>query len=182
MPPAVARDEDSPQPRASPRETCPARLEIRRMTDDGFEVQVFVGEDDARALQEVIDLRMVVFVVEQAVPVEEEVDGKDPAAVHVALRRNGEVVGTARLRVVDGVGKIERVAIDRSRRGLGLGRRVMEAVEWAARDAACLEALLAAQVQVIPFYEKLGYVAEGPVFLDAKIDHRWMRKALRGEM
>jgi len=148
------------------------------MTDDGFKVQVFVGADDPDALQEVIDLRTVVFVIEQAVPVEEEVDGKDPGALHIALRRKGDVVGTARLRIVDGVGKIERVAVDRSRRGLGLGRRVMEAVEAEARAAGCLESLLAAQVEVIPFYEKLGYVAEGPIFLDANIDHRWMKKSL----
>jgi len=148
------------------------------MTDGVLEVQAFIGSDDPQALQEAIDLRMVVFVVEQAVPEEEEVDGEDPAATHVVLRRDGRVVGTARLRVLDDVGKIERVAVDRSLRGFGLGRRVMDAIEAQARAARCAQGLLAAQVQVIPFYEKLGYVAEGPIFLDAGIDHRWMRKGL----
>jgi len=119
-----------------------------------------------------------VFVVEQSVPLDEEVDGLDGGATHTALYADGALVGTARLRVVDGVAKIERVAVDRARRGLGLGRRVMADIEDAARSAGCVEAKLAAQIQVLGFYEDLGYVAEGDVFLDAGIEHRWMRKPL----
>ena len=142
------------------------------------EIDVFVGRDDAARLQEVLALRTVVFVVEQSVPLEEEVDGLDDPATHVAVRVAGALVGTARLRVVDGRGKIERVAVDGRRRGTGLGRVVMAAIEDQARVSGCPEALLAAQIQVLGFYERLGYVAEGPVFLDANIEHRWMRKSL----
>ena len=77
-----------------------------------------------------------------------------------------------------GVAKIERVAVDGSMRGFGLGRRVMDAIEDLARRRDQSVALLAAQVPVLVFYEKIGYVAEGDVFLDAGIEHRWMRKPL----
>lgn len=141
-------------------------------------LSTFVGDDDPSQLAAVIELRSAVFVVEQFVPLDEEVDGLDGAATHVCLRVDGVVAGTARMRLVDALAKIERVAVDRSRRGLGLGVRVMEAIEAVAIGAGCAEAKLAAQVQVLGFYEALGYVAEGPIFLDAAIEHRWMRKPL----
>ncbi len=143
-----------------------------------FDFKTFSGDADPAELAAVLALREAVFVVEQSVPVDEEIDGLDGAARHVSLRLDGDVVGTARLRVVDGVAKIERVAVDRSRRGHGLGRRVMGAIEAAAAEVGCAHARLAAQLRVLEFYEGLGYVAEGDVFLDAGIEHRWMSKPL----
>ena len=145
-----------------------------------FDVQVFIGREAPDRFQAVLDLRIEVFVVEQECPLDEELDGQDDDAVHVALSRDGAVVGTARLRTVqDGaVAKIERVAVKASLRGTGLGRAAMMAVEAQGRAAGCTEALLGGQLQALRFYEGLGYVAEGPVFLDANIEHRWMRKPL----
>lgn len=145
---------------------------------DALTLKIFRGDDDPALLQTVLTLREAVFVVEQHVPYDEEVDGLDGAAEHVAILRDEVAVGTARLRLVNGVAKIERVAVDGSLRGFGLGRRVMEAIEDLARHREQPVALLAAQLPVLPFYSKLGYTAEGDVFLDAGIEHRWMRKTL----
>lgn len=130
----------------------------------------------------VFALRMVVFVEEQAVPPEEELDAYDLTATHFLLRRGGtpgEIVGTARLlNKGDGTGKIGRVAILQAQRGKGLGVQLMRFVEATAKAQGYRRLNLDAQCYAIPFYEKLGYVAEGDIFLDAGIEHRFMSKAL----
>lgn len=138
-------------------------------------------------LADVLPVRHEVFVVEQRVPLDEEVDGLDPVCRHVLLTVDGEAAGTARLREVDGapygwtgsIAKCERVAVRSAHRGLGLGRRVMQAFEREVRARGLPAIVLGAQVQVIGFYEGLGYEVYGPEFLDANIRHRMMRKALR---
>jgi predicted GNAT family N-acyltransferase len=59
-----------------------------------------------------------------------------------------------------------------------LGQILMAAVEQRARNCGLRGSILNAQVDVIPFYEKLGYLAEGEIFEDAGIPHRTMRKQL----
>ncbi|HLK58532.1 MAG TPA: GNAT family N-acetyltransferase [Chthonomonadaceae bacterium] len=131
----------------------------------------------------VFAIRMLVFVEEQAVPPEEELDIYDLTAAHFLVREathtkdTGEIIATARL--VDkgaGLGKIGRVAVLREHRGEGLGALLMRYVEEAARTQGFLQLILEAQLHAIPFYAKLGYVAEGDVYLDAGIEHRLMRK------
>ena len=127
-------------------------------------------------------IRVAVFVDEQNVPPESEPDEFDENALHLLAENaaSGEPVGTAR--VVDkgnGVAKIGRVAVHKSARGRGVGRALMVcALEHASRAGHAVAAL-DAQVQVIPFYERLGFVAEGPVFDDAGIPHRRMHRKLR---
>ena len=125
-------------------------------------------------------LRRVVFIEEQAVPEDEEVDDQDGVAVHFVVEDDGPLPqGTARMRDKGhGVAKAERVAVRRDRRSAGVGRALMGALEAEARLRGQSQVLLAAQDSAIAFYERLGYVAEGPEFLDAGIVHRWMRKAL----
>jgi predicted GNAT family N-acyltransferase len=131
----------------------------------------------------VFAIRMTVFVEEQAVPAEEELDAYDVTAAHFLARRVdptvSEIVGTARL--LDkghGVGKIGRVAVLREYRGQGIGGLIMRRIEHEARSAGYTELILEAQVHALPFYEKLGYIAEGDIFLDCNIEHRLMRKSL----
>ncbi|WP_454729133.1 GNAT family N-acetyltransferase [Cellulosimicrobium protaetiae] len=140
-------------------------------------------------------LRLAVFVDEQGVPVEEEIDDLDTAATttHVLVRdrrQDGAVVGTGRL-LTDpahpGEVHVGRVAVAASARGTGAGAAVMRALEEIAlaEHAAsgldgrrAVRVLLSAQVQAIGFYERLGYVVSGPVYLDAGIDHRDAAKTL----
>lgn len=124
-------------------------------------------------------LRMRVFVDEQGVPPWEEVDDYDETAEHFAALVGGTVAGTARL--VDkgeGIGKVGRVAVEKEFRGLGLGRELMLAVMDFATERH-RKLILDAQLPVMSFYERFGFVAEGPVFLDAGIEHRAMVAMLR---
>ena len=69
---------------------------------------------------------------------------------------------------------IGRVAVLREYRGQGLGRAVMLALHNEASTRGYAGVALGAQLHAIPFYERLGYVARGEVYLDAGIEHRWM--------
>jgi len=130
-------------------------------------------------------IRFEVFVDEQGVPPELEADELDAAALHLLAVNglvnglDGEPVGTAR--VVDkgdGVAKIGRVAVRKAYRGLGVGEALMRRAINAAAARGMTTALLDAQLPVIPFYERLGFVAEGPIFDDAGIPHRRMTRLL----
>ena len=124
-------------------------------------------------------IRREVFVEEQGVPLDEEMDAHDAACRHFLALAAGEAVGTARLRETEaGRVKAERVAVRRSARRSGIGRALMRALEDAARARGHREIVLNAQVPVIAFYERLGYRVEGPEFLEAGIPHRAMRKPL----
>ena len=140
-----------------------------------LEVRVLANAADREAAKA---LRFEVFVDEQAVPPEEEIDRHDDTATHFGAYVDGRLEGCARVVDADGAAKIGRVAVRRSLRGAGLGREVMEQVlAWCAARGF-REAVLDAQCAVIGFYEHLGFVAEGDVFLDAGIEHRKMRRPL----
>jgi predicted GNAT family N-acyltransferase len=130
-------------------------------------------------MQQAFDLRIRVFVHEQAVPLEEEFDGLDEQASHVIIfDEEDQAVGTGRMILRDQVAKMQRITVDASCRGRGVGRQVMMGLESLARDAGARIARLDAQTRVIGFYESLGYFAYGDLHLDANILHRWMDKAL----
>lgn len=124
-------------------------------------------------------LRREVFIVEQGVSVEDEVDGLDPVAIHL-LAVDGEApVGTARLLVKGETGKIGRVCVLPVARGTGLGAAlILKALEVLRDQPGVVSAELGAQSHATGFYEKLGFTVEGAEFLDAGIPHRHMRRPL----
>jgi ElaA protein len=129
-------------------------------------------------LETVLAIRRTVFIEEQGVSVEDEVDGKDPQAIHLLATSNGAPVGTARLLLSGETGKIGRVAVLKEARGAGLGKAlVLFAVEELARRGAA-RAKLGAQTHAVGFYEALGFAAVGPEFIDAGIPHREMVREL----
>jgi len=125
-------------------------------------------------------LRRRVFVDEQGVPADEEVDAHDAGATHWLAWGRDRALGTARARAVDGWAKAERVAVVGAARGAGVGRALMDAVEDWARCAGLRGVVLHAQAGAIPFDRALGYREEGPVFEEAGIPHRVMRRTFRG--
>jgi predicted GNAT family N-acyltransferase len=140
-----------------------------------------VDSDDA--LEDALSVRRDVFINEQGVPKHRELDGMDAEATHFVAYDDGEPIGTARLRRYDGddrpTAKVERVAVVEARRGEGIGRDLMCAVERAAREVGYETLVLHAQVPVVSFYARLGYDAVGGEFEDAGIPHREMTKTLR---
>ena len=115
------------------------------------------------------DIRRIVFCDEQGVSREEEFDGLDDICRHYLVSVDALGVGTARTRVLEaGEIKIERVAVLRAYRGLGLGsalmRRVME-------EAGTAPMVLNAQFRTKSFYKALGFSAVGDIFDEAGIEH-----------
>ena len=118
------------------------------------------------------EIRRSVFIDEQQVPIEEEWDGRDPECRHfLALDATGRALGTARL-LPDG--HIGRVAVLQESRGRGAGLALMQAAIDAARQRGDAQVMLAAQIQALAFYERLGFIAEGETFMEAGIPHRNM--------
>lgn len=124
-------------------------------------------------------LRRAVFVEEQSVPEADEMDDLDGEAIHLlATDEADRPVATARLLIRDGVGKIGRVCVLADRRGTGLGAQLMQAAVDALVARGVREAHLGSQTHAMGFYEKLGFVAEGPVYDDAGIPHRDMVRVI----
>lgn len=124
-------------------------------------------------------LRRIVFIDEQGVSEADEIDDKDGEAIHLLATTDGRPVGTARLLVEGGTGKIGRVCVLREARGTGLGAALIRAgVERFRKVPGVTKVKLGAQVHALGFYERLGFTAYGPVYDDAGIDHRDMVLAL----
>ena len=123
-------------------------------------------------------LRRAVFIHEQGVPVEDEVDGKDPEATHLLANLNGWPVGAARVLPLGDTAKIGRICVLRDHRGKGIGRAIIEACHETARGLGARRAILGAKVPALPFYERLNYRAYGEEFEDAGLPHRMMEISL----
>lgn len=124
-------------------------------------------------------LRRTVFIEEQGVAEAEEMDDQDEGAIHLLAWQGDCPVGTARLILKGDIGKIGRVCVLPEMRGTGLGAALMRAAMDALRvRPGVARARLGAQTHAIGFYEKLGFVAEGPVYDDAGIPHRDMTREL----
>lgn len=159
--------------------------------------------------EEALEVRYAVFVEEQGVPENIEIDGKDDEAIHFVgyataesthesgesddgdsnpqLDRDdqqdhdtGKPVAAGRLRGADDdVGKVERIAVLESHRGEGFGRAIMNELEATARGRGLSKLLLHAQIPVEEFYHALGYETTSTVFEEAGIEHVEMEKLLK---
>lgn len=123
-------------------------------------------------------IRFEVFVDEQQVPKDLELDAFDAHATHFLAFAGGRAVGTARLRTLGKDAKAERVAVLASERVHGVGRALMQEIEREATRLCLPRVVLNAQVSVVAFYECLGYRAEGETFDEAGIPHQRMTKPL----
>ncbi|AWE42586.1 MULTISPECIES: GNAT family N-acetyltransferase [unclassified Actinobaculum] len=142
---------------------------------------------DESGLRRCWDIRMEVFVHEQNVPPEEEIDALDTdlSTVHLIATVDGVDVGTLRvLPEKPGYCHIGRVAVRRAARATGIGYALMSYAERVALDR-CADSdgvviALSSQEQAVGFYEKCGYrLLAGERYLDAGIWHRDMQKTLR---
>lgn len=124
-------------------------------------------------------VRTEVFIREQRVTEREEWDGRDPAATHaLAVAADGTPVGTGRLLREGDRARVGRMAVRVPWRAAGVGGRILAALVEQARSLGCRAVVLDAQLTAIRFYERHGFTASGPEFLDAGILHRRMIRSL----
>jgi len=138
-----------------------------------FRVRLADWRDASTALSRI---RTTVFVGEQKVPPEIEIDGRDPECVHaLAESASGEAIGTGRL-MPDG--RIGRMAVLAPWRSRGVGAALLEALMAEARRRGFREVYLHAQSRAKDFYLRHGYAVEGEEYLEAGIPHIGMRARL----
>ena len=117
-------------------------------------------------------IRLEVFVKGQNVPIEHEMDEYDDIATHVICFFDGKPAGTGRLVwLSDSEVKFGRVAVLEEFRGKHIGQAIMLKLKEVAENGGPVKIWGNAQLWTIEFYEKLGFVAEGDVFVEAGIDH-----------
>jgi len=126
----------------------------------------------------IFGIRKAVFVIEQSIPEEIEMDDLDDEAQHVLAFLDDDAIGTGRIAVDGRIGRIGRMAVLREYRRRGVGRKILSELVEIGRVLGSDRLCLSAQCQAIPFYERMGFVAEGLIYKEAGIDHQWMVSAL----
>lgn len=125
--------------------------------------------NETNLMKESHEIRNKVFVIEQNCPEELEWEYEEEST-HFLLSIDGEDKATARHRKTENGYKLERFAVLNSERGKGLGHQILQAI---LNDLLDFKGLIYmhAQVDVIPFYEKMGFVKQGKQFEEAGIQH-----------
>ncbi|RKL68839.1 GNAT family N-acetyltransferase [Salipaludibacillus neizhouensis] len=140
-------------------------------------VQVLVART-VEELRDVYDVRRQVFIEEQGVPAEIEVDEKEKESIHLVAYHDNQPIGAGRLRLEENYGKAERVCILAEMRGKGLGAALMKEMEQVARERGMDKLKLNAQTHAESFYKGNGYATVSDTFYDAGILHVTMEKKL----
>lgn len=125
----------------------------------------------AEEMEKVFEIRREVFIREQGVPEEIEMDGLDKDAVHVLAAVDGIPAGCGRLLYEDGEARIGRVAVRKEMRRRGIGDGICRLLMTIAGDSGASRVIINAQLTAVEFYEKLGFKKEGEVFTEAGIKH-----------
>ncbi len=142
---------------------------------DSIEVKLVETEEEMEAA---IGVRFRVFVAEQQVPAEEELDEFDATATHAIAIHQGQVVGTGRVLYgnEDTAARIGRMAVDAQWRRQGIGGRILKFLEEEATAQGVDTYVLNAQEYVKEFYAARGYAQQGGTFMEVDIPHVVMRK------
>jgi len=135
-------------------------------------------ETDAQ-MKQAWDIRRRVFIEEQQVPEEIEMDDDDAHAFHALAILDGNPVGCGRFVAHgDDEVKIGRMAVLKNLRTGGIGRQILVYLMRIARERGYRHAVLHAQRTAEDFYLKNGYAPVGDVFEEAGIAHRKMVREL----
>ena len=128
----------------------------------------FFGDKD---LTDAHAIRHKVFIEEQGITEEEEMDGTDGACIHLVAYDGQKPVATGRIRITGDEFSIGRVAVLSEERGKHYGVFIMQALVHACYNMGAERQVLHAQVRAQGFYEKLGFTAYGEVYEEAGIPH-----------
>ena len=132
-----------------------------------MEIRIAKGSD----IDKVYALRHEVFVNEQNVPPELELDEEDKHATHIIAVENGTAVGCARVLFGEDGGHIGRLAVKKSERGRGIGKEICRFIIEFCRERGYKRVWLNSQLHAVGFYEKLGFSRRGETFFEAGIEH-----------
>ena len=122
-----------------------------------------------------LDLRRTVFIEEQNVPENEEVDGDDPDCDHILLTVSDIPVGAARLKYYNDFIKVQRVCVLKNYRGQGIGSKIINfIIRHVEKNDIRSSVRLGSQIHALEFYKRLGFIEFGEEYLDAGILHKDM--------
>ena len=145
------------------------------MTLVGYEVRRLRDQSE---MQAALKLRHDVFCVEQGVPEQEELDGRDHDGIHLVAIHGGEVVATCRILLIGSTAQFSRLAVRSSMRRRGIATELLEMADEETRALGGRRIVLHAQTYAQELYERAGYRPRGRMFTEAAIDHIAMEKQL----
>lgn len=117
-------------------------------------------------------IRKTVFIDEQNVPKNLEIDGLDAQCLQYLATDNGQPVATCRVQITGDTAKVQRVAVLKSHRGQGIGRELMRhVIKESVENPAINQIKLGAQISAAEFYTRLGFEKIGALYMDAGIEH-----------
>lgn len=128
--------------------------------------------------EDALTIRKIVFIDEQNVPLELEIDDLEDKCEYVVCYIDNQPVATARLYMTPEYAKVQRVAVYQANRGQKVGAKTLIEVERFAKQKGVKKLKLGAQEYAIPFYEKLNYQVCSSRYLDAGIWHKDMMKEI----
>lgn len=135
--------------------------------------------DSGQIFEDACKIRIAVFCDEQGVHPDDELDNLDPGSYHSVVYVQDEPVACGRFFVEGTVGRIGRLAVLKDHRRKGYAALICKYYLEMARQHDLDSIFLHGQTHAIPFYEKLGFVAEGEEFIEDDIPHAYMSLSLR---
>jgi predicted GNAT family N-acyltransferase len=128
--------------------------------------------------EDALKVRREVFIDEQNVPEDLEIDEYERDCIHFISYDNTKPVAAGRLRKIDEGGKVERICVLKPYRKHGVGINLMKTLEATAKEQKIPELILNSQTHAEKFYLKLGYQPISDVFMEADIPHVTMKKTI----
>lgn len=123
-------------------------------------------------LKEAFQVRKRVFVEEQGISEDLELDGYDSKALHMVVQYGERIIGTARvLFPTPGMAKIERMAILKTFRRKGIGSKIVSFLNGRLKIKKISKVIVHAQCSAVPFYKSCGFIESGTPFNEAGIPH-----------
>jgi len=134
-----------------------------------IKVHLATSEQDLKHIREI---REKVFIMEQNVPQEVEIDQYEESSNYIIALLDKKHIGTARWRKTEEGVKLERFAVLKEKRGLGIGNKLVKFILNKVKNEP--QVYLHAQDHVIPFYQKFGFYPVGDHFYEGGISHQKM--------
>ena len=134
----------------------------------GIKIRLAKNNND---LKDIFKIRKIVFIKEQKVPINEEIDGFDEDSKHIIALYKNSPIGCARIRFIGKKAKLERIAILKNYRGKGFGKNIVEYLIKYSKNKSAGEIVMNAQFYLADYYKKFGFKSRGKTFMEAGIKH-----------